>query len=61
MVFNIISIRSERLVSNMVTDAYLLYHHLQMVLINGSQLAKMKKSIPYNVPAIKFIGMKQLV
>ena len=28
---------------------------------NGLQLAKMKKSIPDNFPAIKFIGMKQLV
>ena len=33
-------------------------------MINGWQLAKMKKSIPDNqwhVPAIKFIEMKQLV
>ena len=31
--------------------------------INGWQLAKMKKSIPdmAHVPAMKFIGMKQLV
>ena len=28
--------------------------------INGSQMAKMKKYIPY-VPAMKFIGMKQVV
>ena len=32
------------------------------ILFNGSQLAKMKKSIPDTyVPAIKFTGMKQLV
>ena len=28
---------------------------------NGSQLAKMKKEYPCHAPAIKFIGMKQLV
>ena len=30
-------------------------------IFKSSQLAKMKKSIPEHVPAIKFIGMKQLV
>ena len=30
-------------------------------LINSSQLAKMKKEYFWHVPAIKFIGMKQLV
>ena len=29
--------------------------------INGSQLAKMKKEYSCHAPAIKFIGMKQLV
>ena len=29
--------------------------------VNGSQLAKMKKEYSWHVPAMKFIGMKQLV
>ena len=37
---------------------YYLYVKLSF---NGSQLAKMKKEYSWHVPAIKFIGMKQLV
>ena len=29
--------------------------------LNGSQLAKIKKEYSWHVPAMKFIGMKQLV
>ena len=29
--------------------------------LNSSQLAKMKKEYSWHVPAMKFIGMKQLV
>ena len=32
-----------------------------LLLVNGWQLAKMKKEYSWHVPAIKFIGMKQLV
>ena len=34
---------------------------MYVLLINGSQLAKMKKEYSWHVPAMKFIGMKQLV
>ena len=33
----------------------------EMISFNGSQLGKMKKSIPDMFPAMKFIWMKQLV
>ena len=39
----------------------LLPHVLLRNNLNGWQLAKMKKSISWHVPAMKFIGMKQLV
>ena len=50
------------LIQNVANNNSTVYHsRFTLSTINGSQLAKMKKEYSWRVPAMKFIGTKQLV